>query len=551
MNFQDCVNQMFSNPYSLYSRFSTFITIIFLPTLYNPISTPKFSALMCFLAYVSFFHLKELFQRPRTYLDWIQSIFIFSIFVNVIVNRNAIDERLFGVSGRNIGLFSLLAIVCMLQATGNSLFSFPSFRSNLLISNLAVAIILLVQTALPRYFDFELFYGVAPSTLGNPNIISAFLGLSFLSIVLWFIDSAKTKLYNIAGLVFAMVINTWALYECNSVQGFVILIVTLWSYLIFKIYSLVPRRGLIALLGSLFILSSTVILLLTNGLFGFSRFAETTSLFARIDYWRAGWKMLIHNPVFGVGLDGYGDYFRTFRNKDAFLRFGEGRVSDSAHNVYIDFFANGGVVLGITFILMNFMPVYFLIKLFKTQTQIIKNQIIGLLAFWTGLQVTLVLSVSSIPLLVWLALLLGSIKSLAFNPISKVNEFRPNKTLKYQRNSSKLVGVTLASLFLIVSFLPLKLSYDFLRAANTADGSRLLRLVDDFPRDSKNYVQVARGAADAGFFRESLELSLQGLAYNPRNFELLRLVLDNPASSEDIRNRSMTLMREIDPFFTT
>lgn len=536
---------MTTKHYLRFARFSTFITIIFLPSLYNPISIPKFSALIGFLGFVIFVYLNTLFQRPRNFLDWIPFFFIFSMLGNLFFNHNAIDERLFGVSGRNIGFFSLFAFACLLQVIGRIPFSFIGLRNNILISNLAVSIILVVQTLFPNYFDFELYYGVAPSTLGNPNIIAAFLGVSFLSVISWYVDSKTNKPLRVSALVLVIVINFWALYECNSVQGVVILICTLWSYWFLSKHFLRPKRALIAILGSLFIVFSATLFLVTSNFFGMARFAESTSFFSRMDYWRAGWKMFIHQPIFGVGLDGYGDFYRAFRDVNAYLRFGEGRITDSAHNVYLDFFANGGVALGVAFVLLNLMPFYVLIKSIYTQNRGRVNQINFLLAFWVGFQITLILSVNNIPLLVWLSLLLGSMKSLVFHDkgyeLKSTNSFKTNSRLR-----KSLIG-TLLCLLLVVSFVPLKLSFELLKAANASDGSKLVKLMSHYPRDSKYFIQVAKGAAAAGFFRESLEVSIKGLTYNPRNFELHRIVFENPLSTDDIRENSLIKMKELDP----
>jgi O-antigen ligase len=44
-------------------------------------------------------------------------------------------------------------------------------------------------------------------------------------------------------------------------------------------------------------------------------FLYKESVSYRGDFWQAGWNMTISNPVFGVGLDGYRDNFRFYRDQ--------------------------------------------------------------------------------------------------------------------------------------------------------------------------------------------------------------------------------------------
>ena len=68
------------------------------------------------------------------------------------------------------------------------------------------------------------------------------------------------------------------------------------------------------------------------------------SLEARGFYWRAGIRMLIEHPFFGVGMDGFGDWYRRARTLEDTL-FNPGLASNTAHNVFIDIASNGGFPL--------------------------------------------------------------------------------------------------------------------------------------------------------------------------------------------------------------
>jgi O-antigen ligase len=70
-------------------------------------------------------------------------------------------------------------------------------------------------------------------------------------------------------------------------------------------------------------------------------------------YWRAGIKMLQENLWFGVGLDNYGSFFKQYREVGYPLKYGYSLTSTNAHNVFIQHFATGGLLVGISYLLLT------------------------------------------------------------------------------------------------------------------------------------------------------------------------------------------------------
>jgi putative inorganic carbon (HCO3(-)) transporter len=71
---------------------------------------------------------------------------------------------------------------------------------------------------------------------------------------------------------------------------------------------------------------------------------------ARLWYWEAAVRMLRDHPVLGVGLSHYGEFWRSTRPRASVAGLGDERYSDSAHNVFLQMFAQGGLVLGASYL---------------------------------------------------------------------------------------------------------------------------------------------------------------------------------------------------------
>jgi len=73
---------------------------------------------------------------------------------------------------------------------------------------------------------------------------------------------------------------------------------------------------------------------------------ENGSVRQRINYWELALD-IFQNNKFGVGIDNMGDYASRFRSEKLFRQEGLFTIPDRAHNVFLDYFVNGGFVGGI------------------------------------------------------------------------------------------------------------------------------------------------------------------------------------------------------------
>ena len=83
------------------------------------------------------------------------------------------------------------------------------------------------------------------------------------------------------------------------------------------------------------------------------RFLYKDSVSVRGYYWRAGIEMFNDNPLFGVGLDNYGSFFKEYREVGYPLKYGYSLTSTNAHNVFIQHFATGGIFVGTIYLILT------------------------------------------------------------------------------------------------------------------------------------------------------------------------------------------------------
>ena len=170
-------------------------TILIIPNSYDPVSFPKSFLLILFVstALTAFIWKNGLSSlRPHDFLDYLLIAFFVIAFLNVLINHNALEERIFGVSGRAIGLLTLLACASLMLLVRQIDIKQRDLIKFLLIANLIVSLYFLSQKFGFEFGKYQEYYGAPSSTLGNPNFVSGFLGFSAIS-ALALLDNKKKK----------------------------------------------------------------------------------------------------------------------------------------------------------------------------------------------------------------------------------------------------------------------------------------------------------------------------------------------------------------------
>jgi hypothetical protein len=180
------------------------------------------------------------------------------------------------------------------------------------------------------------------------------------------------------------------------------------------------------------------------------------SVSIRGHYWSAGMEMFKDNPLFGVGLDRYGAYFKQYRDIDYPLTYGFDLTSSNAHNTFIQFFATGGIFLGITYLILNAYISKRAIFALKKSNGNNKVLIAGVFSAWIAYHSQSLISIDNIGISIWGWILGGSIIGLSVSVNSETEDEK--KYFQVKRNAINLKrfltsAVTTLTALVLVMFL--------------------------------------------------------------------------------------------------
>ena len=138
-----------------------------------------------------------------------------------------------------------------------------------------------------------------------------------------------------------------------------------------------------------------------------------SSVTVRGYYWRAGIQMLKDNPIFGVGLDRYGAYFKQYRESNYSLNYGFDITSTNAHNVPIQIFSTSGSLVGICYLAILAFVIWRGIIGIKNNYGNNRLAIASVFSAWLAFQAQSIISIDNIGITVWGWMLGGAVVGLS------------------------------------------------------------------------------------------------------------------------------------------
>jgi hypothetical protein len=487
------------------------------------------------------------------------SLFFLAMISSVSLSKLPMTQNFYGAYGRNSGLLAYVCLSMVLIGT-LAIEANENLKKVLLGLGIAGSVNLVYCLWVILFGDFIGWsnpYGNILGTLGNPNFIGAFLGI-FFSVCVAFIFDAKTELKAKLVLTLVSLLAFFEIYKSHAIQGRVVSALGLGVVLFFAARSRFSK--LITFLYSFaFLAAGTLAALGALQVGPLTQYIYKYSVSLRGQYWLAGWNTGMENQIHGVGMDGFGDWYRRARDVQALTTPGVNTVVNAAHNVFMDMFAFGGWPLLLTYSAIMLFAGVSLIKV-ALRSKAYDPIFVAISVAWLGYQLQSIISINQIGLAIWGWVLTGALIAYERNTRNP-NSLEEAKISPTPRNKGKnisqgsvvssglLAGIGMVIGAIIAS--PPLASDTKWRSAQVAQSVQLLEasLTPSFmnPQHATRYL-VSIQAFDASNLPELAHKYAQAaVKFDSDNFELWKVFYLIQSSTPEEKVIALENMKRLDP----
>ncbi len=556
---------------SLMSRFEP-VVLLATPTIatlaispfssYDPINLPKMLVLVTGASLL----LVTLLASARS-LVGINTLFVslalalvVALMIAFLRNPAPYAQQLWGVWGRSTGLLTYIAFVIVLLST--MLFSFKSegrtFRQVFERLSYFITAYTLIQAGDIDPINWSQKAMVA--TLGNINFMSSFLGLASISFFSRLLLE-KLPITSKAHYSSLILINLFLIWLSESIQGVAVFAAGASTIIAFFIRRNSDFKRVIYWLLSI-IPVGAISFLGVAGLGPLSILRQETVIYRR-DYWLAGIDMTQENWLDGVGIDSYGDYYEQYRDLEAVVRTGPQRVTNTAHNIFLDVSSGAGVLAALAFFAMFALTIARIIKVLKG------GEFDPSLAAFSGMFVGFVIfssiSINQIGVGIWGFVFMGYVIGAgarqelpSHNPLSKkdpekeVSKKHPDASRKIENSKVSrtllfVVTLLIGTLGFFSALIPFRTDISMLAAVRAKDFESMKIVASRDSATTFHREKYMTLLLDAGRELEAYQFALLEYERNPRSGITLRVIAYTEQAPKDLRIGALERLIERDP----
>jgi O-antigen ligase len=474
--------------------------------------------------------------------------------VVLVVSGGEMLQQLFGTTGRNTGLitylaFAILFVVAMAASSSVFLIRFLTVALVVGVASLGYGV---VQALGGDPFNWVNPYSPVFGFLGNPNFQSSLLGILG-AVIFTQLLSSSVKIQIKGAYLIYLLVTVYVIKETDSQQGFLVLLIGLAVSLGIFVNQRSKALGYsylgLAVVGFVGVLLGT----LNKGPLASLLYKDSVTY--RGDYWRAGWKMTLENPIFGVGLDSYGDWYRRSRTVEATLRRGPDVTSNAAHNVFLDISSYGGFPLVLIYIVLMVLVAISAVKVIK-RSQGFNAGFVGLVAGWVAFQAQSIISINQIGLALWGWVLSGLIIGYEINTrggevvVEKKTGKSATKTVQTSASTSLAMFVGLI-IGMLVGMPPYLASAKYKGALETSNPTVIQEAAYIWPLDPSRMIQVAGTLNENKLEAQGLAVAVDAAESFPDNYAVWAILYSMKSASEEQKAEALAQMKRLDPLNPT
>ena len=397
-------------------------TLMVWTSLYDPINLPKMFMLSCLSAWILGTIAVNLINSKFKHLPlgvWAVISFIVGIFLAAILT-DVPYTAFFGASQRNDGAISyfFLAVLCLAGMMSFTAENLNRLRITLPALGMVLAIHGLLQASGHDPFKWVLLYGPIVGTVGNPDFMSATLGVCAVATAWLVLTEERIWIRSTAGIL--AILEIYVAKRSGSVQGLLAFAAGLVILLLTKLWQKNRRLGLIGIAAAAAAAVPAIAGFMNKGPLAGLLFRS--SMKNRLDYWHAAIAMFKVHPIFGVGFDRFGENYGLYAPK---IQVVHGQITNNAHNVFLQLLATGGLVVILPYLFLLGVILYSALKAIRVSTGRRQMDIVGLFSIWFSLFLISILSIDNIGVTVWFWISGGVLYAISRVPMEQAKSAEP------------------------------------------------------------------------------------------------------------------------------
>jgi O-antigen ligase len=527
----------------------------------DPVNAPKLFLLgavgFAVFSLVLKFGLRVLWEDFRASLS-LSVLFVIFLLTSSFFSNAPFVQTFYGAYGRNTGVLTYLALVAIFLGTLllNQKDSHKRILNLFVVAGLVNILYCLWVLAFSDPIPWNNTYKRILGLFGNPNFISSFLGMLTGVILALVLEPLRSFRYRLC-LMALLLSSIFLIYKSGSIQGIFVALAGVAIVIFFWIRSRYKVILQIGYLNLAIVTSIAVVLgMLQKGPFSFI-YKKSVSL--RGSYWNAGLNMGESHPLTGVGMDTYGDWYRSARPPVALIDTpGATVLTNASHNVAIDLFASGGYPLFLTYLAILALAakaVFNLARLNKKFDVIA----VSLTVAWVGYLAQSLISINQIGLAIWGWVLSGLL--ISYEKISRENfaiespSGHSKRVDKKAKSSGQFISPQLIAGigFVVGSILavpPMASDSKWFYASQSRDLKTFKESLVSGYLNPLNSPRIANASAillNSNLLAEARVYALMGIDFNPDYFESYYILYMLSNSTEQEKEMAMANMMRIDP----
>ena len=339
----------------------------------------------------------------------------------------------FGTPQRNDGAISYVALAILTLAASMSFNIAHVFqlRKALLGVGAFLTFYGLMQTTGNDPFKWVLEYGPIIGTLGNPDFMSAAVGVCAIATV-WVILEAKDVSHR-SGAIILLLLEIFLLNRSGSLQGLLVFAFGLVVLALAKLWQMNARYGLIGMIVVGVSAIPTLLGFLNKGPLASYLFRST--LRNRQDYWHAAIGMFKAHPLVGVGLERFGENYGLYAPQ---VQVVHGQGTNNAHNVFLQLAATGGLLVILPYLFLIGVILLTSLNAIKKSRGQAQMDLIAVAAIWFALLLVSMISIDNLGVAIWFWISGGVLYAIAHESL-KEKEQKPKDIKKSGKKAREVV----------------------------------------------------------------------------------------------------------------